>query len=155
MKNAPKSITSEMMKSSIPSSWGSTREERLAVGRPVVLVAVAATEAASIRRSPSARRRSASTTTCSTGVAVDAAHALDQVGAQPARAGLREGGDHDLVDARRTGARSWIAVNGSGSPTCPIAVEALVVEALEHVREALARLGRASPVAAALAGRSR
>ncbi len=34
VKNAPKTITSEMMKSSIPSSWGSTRELRLAGGGP-------------------------------------------------------------------------------------------------------------------------
>jgi hypothetical protein len=34
VKNAPKTITSEMMKSSIPRSWGSTRELRLAGGGP-------------------------------------------------------------------------------------------------------------------------
>ena len=34
MKKAPKTITSEMMNSSIPSSWGSTRELRFAGGGP-------------------------------------------------------------------------------------------------------------------------
>ena len=34
MKKAPKTITSEMMKSSIPSRDGSTREERFAGGGP-------------------------------------------------------------------------------------------------------------------------
>ena len=34
VKKAPKTITSEMMKSSIPSSCGSTRERRFAGGGP-------------------------------------------------------------------------------------------------------------------------
>ena len=34
MKKAPKTITSLMMNSSIPSSWGSTRELRFAGGGP-------------------------------------------------------------------------------------------------------------------------
>ncbi len=34
VKKAPKTITSEMMKSSMPSSWGSARELLLAGGGP-------------------------------------------------------------------------------------------------------------------------
>ena len=34
VKNAPKSITSEMMKRYIPSIWASTRDDRLASGGP-------------------------------------------------------------------------------------------------------------------------
>ncbi len=40
MKNAPKSMISEMMKSSIPRNWASTRELWLAGRRAVVLVVV-------------------------------------------------------------------------------------------------------------------
>jgi hypothetical protein len=34
VKKAPKTMISEMMNSSMPSSWGSTREDRLASGGP-------------------------------------------------------------------------------------------------------------------------
>ena len=60
MKNAPKSITSEMMKSSIPRNWASTREETFAGGGPWWCSAWAI--AASIS--------SSSLTTCSTGLPV-------------------------------------------------------------------------------------
>ena len=67
MKNAPKSMISEMMKSSIPRNCASTREESLAVGRPVVLVlvgAVARGDRGGFHQPP------ASLTTCSTGLPV-------------------------------------------------------------------------------------
>ena len=66
MKNAPKSITSEMMKSSIPRNCASTRDETFGRGRAVVVVLVGDVRLRS-RRIPSARL-----TTCSTGLPVEA-----------------------------------------------------------------------------------
>src|SRR2546425_4135790 len=97
VKKAPKIITSEMMKSSIPSSGASTRDERCASGGPWCssACAIAAASIASLR-------------SCWLGVAVHdvlhglargAPHPLDQVGSQPARLGLGERRDDDVVHA--------------------------------------------------------
>ena len=72
MKKAPKTMISQMMKSSIPSSWGSTREERLAGGGPWCswsswAWAIAAASMTLPRRPP---RRGSAATTCSTGLFV-------------------------------------------------------------------------------------
>ena len=70
VKNAPKIITSEMMKSSIPSVAGSTREERWAGGGP--WCSAWAIEAASIGSPKLSAVVLASSlcTTCSTGLPV-------------------------------------------------------------------------------------
>ena len=79
MKNAPKTITSEMMKSSIPSSGGSTRELLVRRRRAVVLVLVvpvawamlaASIVALAMRPEPRSWWSCRSTTTCSTSAEV-------------------------------------------------------------------------------------
>ena len=134
MKNAPKSITSEMMKSSIPSNCASTREETFAAGGPWCSswsAWPAAIEADSIRRS-------SSLTTCSTGLPVDACDAPDQVAAQPARARLGEGRDHDVVRRveleRVLDRRERVRVGDLADR-----VEPGVLELLQRVREPLVR----------------
>ena len=62
VKNAPKSMISEMMKSSIPRNWASTREDWLAAGGPWWSPwpwSPAAIVADSIRRSPPRAPRTA------------------------------------------------------------------------------------------------
>ena len=59
------------------------------------------------------------TSTCSTGLFVGAAHALDQVGAQPARARRRQGGDHDVVDAEELERVHGPPCTGRGRRSCP------------------------------------
>src|SRR5437763_7456085 len=95
VKNAPKIITSEMMKSSIPSVGAGTREERCAGGGPCCSWATAAAS----KCVPLAGRPGH--------VAMDHVrdrlagrppNALDQIGAHPARLRLRERRDHDVVD---------------------------------------------------------
>ena len=85
-----------MMKSSIPRNCASTRDETGwpragRGGRRSWATWPAATEADSIRLGL------ARCTTCSTGLPVEASHPPDQVAAQPARARLGEGRDHDVV----------------------------------------------------------
>src|SRR5205814_3408156 len=77
VKKAPKTITSEMMKSSIHSSWGSTRELRLAGGgpwwtcsAPVVWAVLAASIVPPQAAVVAAVVVGRSTTTCSTGTPV-------------------------------------------------------------------------------------
>ena len=97
VKKAPKIIISEMMNSSIPSVGASTREERCAAGGP--WCSAWATDAASKACSPTRRGFGGSCARRARRACRCAAHALDQVGAQPAGLGLREGRDHDVVDA--------------------------------------------------------
>ena len=66
MKNAPKSMISEMMKSSIPRNWASTREELLASGGPWCSCSWAPW------RGYRGRLHQPSLTTCSTGLPVEA-----------------------------------------------------------------------------------
>ena len=98
VKNAPKIITSDMMKSSMPSVGAWTREERCAGGGP--WCSSWAIEAASI---PVLSTGAAVPVGCLLDDVLDrlaggAAHAIDQIGAQPAGLGLGEGRDHDVVD---------------------------------------------------------
>ena len=121
--------------------------------RPVVLVSwaawPAATDADSIRPLLLARP------TCSTGLPVEACDAPDQVAAQPARAGLGEGRDHDVVGRveleRVLDRRVRVGVHDLADR-----VEPGVLERLERVREPLRRVAVAAAVAVrAAAGRSR
>ena len=97
------------MKSSIPSSWGSTRELRFAGGGPWCSWAVAVRvwrcwlpPSASLQAAGVAVGVArASTTTCSTGTERRAAHALDQIRAHPAGALAGQRRDDDVVDAEQ------------------------------------------------------
>src|SRR2546421_1732031 len=123
-----------MMKSSIPRVAGSTREERCAGGGPWCSWGIAA----------------ASIDLLGGGlldVAVDdvlhrlaraALDALDQVSSQPPRLRLREGRDHDVVDAevlKGVGDRGiWVRVADH-----PRGEQAADAEAVEHELQARAR----------------
>src|SRR5664279_6594473 len=137
VKNAPKIITSETMNSSIPSVGAWTREDWCACGGPWWdPVSAWAIEAASIRVSSSlgagAHR-----------VAVDhvldvptggVAHALDEVRPQPARLGVGECRDDDVVHLevlQRVHDRGV----GIGVPDHPGAGQPLVAQAPEHERQ--------------------
>src|SRR3954470_11653040 len=106
-------MTSEMMKSSIPSFCASTREERWASGGPCAswcsMSRWTATEADSMAsaRSGVGLGRSRAGFLLVLALRSDdvldrqrrrPADALDEVAPLPARAGLREGRDDDLVD---------------------------------------------------------
>src|SRR5260370_32753244 len=94
-------MTSETMNRSIPSSWGSTRELRLAGGGPWCSSWAMATPADSMslldRRSRLARRRRRALggdhvldrERCGS------AHSLEEVGPEPPRTELSEGGGDD------------------------------------------------------------
>ena len=117
VKKAPKTITSEMMKSSIPSSWGSTRELRLAERKPVLLVLVMAgrvSDAGCLPLLGDLRSALCGGSRGRGGLQVydDVLHqaevtpcALDQVGAQPAGALTGQGGDDHVVDLGAAPAR--------------------------------------------------
>src|SRR5215211_3810711 len=84
-----------MMKSSIPSSWGSTRELRLAGGGPWCS-AWAWRAAASMG---SGHRVGGLGDDVLDGLVRRLAHPLDEVGAQPTGPGRRKRRDDDVVDA--------------------------------------------------------
>src|SRR5438105_3675497 len=149
VKKAPKIITSEMMKSSIPSSWGSTRELRLAGGGPWASCSPAAwaTPAASTGSSLRGRSRGRSWLGRFDVLHLSArraAHALDQVRAQPSRALAGQGGDDHVVDPEQLQRVHGRRV-GVGVADHARAQQALAVHALQHRRQARARLaGRAA-----------
>src|SRR3954462_10358358 len=97
-------MISEMMKSSIPRSWGSTRELRFAGGGPWCSWSSSwaacpwAIAAASMVSSGRGRRLGRHVVD---GLAGRLAHAVDEVGAHPARAGRRQRRDDDVVDAEQ------------------------------------------------------
>src|SRR5436305_2651619 len=144
VKNAPKIITSDMMKSSIPSVGASTREERCAGGGPWCSWVTAAASTAS-----GGRRLGLGVDHVLDRFAGGAPHALDQISAQPAGLRLREGRDHDVVDAEglkrvhHRGVRIRIADHPGG-------VEAAHPQPVEHELQPRARPPRRLPVAALL-----
>ena len=87
--------------------------------------------------------------TCSTGLLDARAHALDEVGAHPARAGRRQGGDDDVVHAEEL-QRVHDRVVGVGVGDHAGADEAGGARAVDHLRQAGARLARGDAVAALL-----
>src|SRR3954453_5540961 len=144
-------MISEMMKSSIPRSWGSTRELRFAGGGPwwswsswACPWAIAAASMVSWLRG--GRGLGGHVVD---GLAGRPAHAVDQVGAHPARAGRRQRRDDDVVDAEelhavhRRGVRVRVADHAGGE-------QAVVAQALQDLREAGAGLARMQPLAALL-----
>src|ERR1035438_6178709 len=88
-----------MMNSSIPSVGACTREERWAGGGP--WCSTWAIDAASIGLLllGGGGRGGIAVDDVLDGLAGGSTHALDQIGPQPARLGLGEGGDHDVIDA--------------------------------------------------------
>ena len=131
VKKAPKIITSEMMKSSIPSVGASTREERCAGGGP--WCSAWAIDAASIASPPMplAVSEGRSWTTCSTGLlVVRRTRSIRSARSQPDLvSGKRR--DHDVVDAevlqrvhdRRVGVGVADHPGGVAGPACVQAVE--------------------------------
>ena len=141
-------MTSEMMKSSIPSSWGSTREDRFAGGGPWCSWSAWAIEAASMALLTRRPRRLGGLDVLD-GLVRGAAHALDEVGAQPARARRGQGRDDDVVDAEelqrvhdrrvRIGVADHARADQVGG-----------AGAVDHLRQAGPGAARGDPVAALL-----
>src|SRR5690348_5607652 len=137
VKKAPKIITSDMMKSSIPSVGASTREERCAGGGP--WCSAWAMDAASKGVFLLCRRRVGGVLLDDVlnGLVGHPAHALDQVGAQPSGLGLGERRDHDVIHAEVLQGIHDRRV-GIGITDHPGSVQAGLMQSVEHDLQASA-----------------